>query len=853
MAYYMIATLRIGSNVIGIRLFDSSAKAQQTKVMDVKVENIKAVLLSKKAEIVNLELDNNGELQGVNGIIDRYTKLALPSLAVTGKTPLTVLNAMCTDDTGTCVGYEVVDYQGKVRKLKTEDVIKLVKQNGISNGKIVSREGIEDYIQPIIGTYPVQKITRSKIGGAKLDIRIGMPTGNQGGSELIRNTKAEVAQEVQSNDVFMALNSTQRKAIKDYYLWYTVDAFYKLAKGIRLNVPASKVEKLAELRGETRWVFAGIEDKYFMGGAHCELGHALRYAYYAAPEDEQDNPDARIIFGETCSGDFFDISPEDMKKLIKVRTSMSEEIKLLATIVTNHQENEYIEKLDVLYHTVDTLKSQGDLELVFGDKVSSALKAFLIAKLPFPQSLVKLCTKQIASFGIEKFYTKLFKSSNPSVVLKIFNTSSKNEYLNGVKEYLMFIATNKIEGGYAYDPYDEEKRHRDEGAYNKQTRLARSRELQKLRRRTCGTKFSWDEIHTIYQTAVVLEERSPVVLQKLANMNEKPEEIIGYLNRYLRSVSNYSIRVDYLDDLNAVRSALLYARVNDSIVRYGYDVVAKLSSTGFIQNYRDADSLLKNVSRLKGDIIIDRGIEEILRVVNSQRNLESERTRMVAEAARKEQEERKKAVEEAQQKERERQASIKEMQRIAELDRAAREAKKAERKAAKGESKEEIPDGEELITALKDLIGTTASPSDPYGVKVSKSILSRNQPWWELSKSQRWRLRQTYTEVTKESKTQKSQGEAQVSSTQPTSAESASILDDTNNAYLLGEHPEIESDIDLIIEAYNTRDPKLDDVYKATRYAVKIAFYIKKYRKASDKQLKHIKKAVEILRVTGDK
>ena len=257
MAYFMIAAIYAGSNLIGVRLFDTAAKAKQTKVMDVKVSNIKSVILSKKAKIENLELDEHGDLQGTNGIIDRYTRLKIPGNQPVGQTPIVIASIMRLADTNEAIGYEVVDYQGQTRKLKTEDAIKLVKQFGIANGRVVSKNGLE-FIATIVGDYPVTPITKSKMGGAKLDVQIGLPTGKRSGGDLVKHTKAEVNVEVENSDVFMSLNATQRQAIRNYYIWYTVDAFYRLAKGIRLNVPPSKVEKLAELRGESKWIFAGM-------------------------------------------------------------------------------------------------------------------------------------------------------------------------------------------------------------------------------------------------------------------------------------------------------------------------------------------------------------------------------------------------------------------------------------------------------------------------------------------------------------------------------------------------------------------------------------------------------------------
>ena len=851
MAYFMIAAIYAGSNLIGIRLFDTAAKAKQTKVMDVKVSNIKSVILSKKAKIENLELDEHGELQGTNGIIDRYTRLKIPGNQPVGQTPIVITSIMRLADTNEAIGYEVVDYQGQTRKLKTEDAIKLVKQFGIANGRVVSKNGLE-FIATIVGDYPVTPITKSKMGGAKLDIQIGLPTGKRSGGDLVKHTKAEVNVEVENSDVFMSLNATQRQAIRNYYIWYTVDAFYRLAKGIRLNVPPSKVEKLAELRGESKWIFAGIEDKYFMGGAHCELGHALRYAYYAVPEDEKDDPDARIIFGETCSGDFFDISPEDMKKLIKVRTIMSEEIKNFSNIVTNHLEGESFEKLNLLYQVVDILQRQGELELVFGNKIASAMKSFMIAKLPFPQSLVKLSTQKIKSFGIENFYSKLFKNIRRETLSKILNNQTRNDFLSGMQEYLNFIATNKIEGGYAYDPYDKEHRHRDEGAYNKSTRASRASLLSKIRRKMGGTKFTWDELYEAMDTVSILEDRYPVLLDMVAKAGGNLGDIADYFYKGFMALSGYKVSQNYLDDVNAVRS-LMYYGLEPSIIRarYGCNVASQISTTGFVRTYSSVHELHKTVERLKVDLVLQRGLDEILRVVKSQKNIEqaNESVGRSADEQTKEQAARKQLRDEAIAAEKKRDEARRVFREQAEREAKEKAQRRADKKAADAGHPDEV-DGPRLLEVLKEMIGTTVIPTDNYGIRVSKDILSRKVPWEGLTRSQRWRLQNTYKELTESSSTGDNQKVDEVPAS--TSGEASKVLDSSdNNTYLLSEHPEIESDVDLIIQASRDKDPRIEQVYKVSHYAVRIAYSVKKYQKVSDKQLKHIRKAVEILSSGG--
>lgn len=303
------------------------------------------------------------------------------------------------------------------------------------------------------------------------------------------------------------MNNTQRSVLKKYYTWYTVDVYKGLAKNTRLNLAPGKAEKLAQLRGIDKWQFAGVNDSFLEGNykAKCELGHNLRYEYFAIPEESADGANARvkdwrvhgyngfrttrgqqdnlrdrgaIVFGETCAGDFFNIAPEDMKKLVKTRKTMSDEIELMANIITNNETLTYVKKCTFLYESLKALGSGENIVKVFGDKVGSTLIAFMQASLPFPKSLVILAGDEVRK-DMSKFFSNVYSGYKDTI--KRILLSNKGEPLHNIKDVFEYIANYSIEGAYQYNPLtDKESTRRDIGAYNKDTRAHRTYLIRKL-------------------------------------------------------------------------------------------------------------------------------------------------------------------------------------------------------------------------------------------------------------------------------------------------------------------------------------------------------------------------------------
>lgn len=144
MSYIAIASIHDSSELIGIRLLEK----ETGKVRDVPLTNIQDLIISDRIHVENLDVKNE-VVVGYNGSIDRLPKVLNYNLV--GKSALTILWQI--DE----VGYMVADFAGNIANVKTSDVIKYANLNGISNGKVVKKDG-KEFISAIEGTYGVKKL-----------------------------------------------------------------------------------------------------------------------------------------------------------------------------------------------------------------------------------------------------------------------------------------------------------------------------------------------------------------------------------------------------------------------------------------------------------------------------------------------------------------------------------------------------------------------------------------------------------------------------------------------------------------------------------------------------------------------
>lgn len=462
-----IATIYNGNSCIGIRICDINSKDK--KVMDASLKSCVMQLTNNPGVVRNLYLTPVG-IKLKNGSLDRLTRLSSSGRVLGNYAagfPLLIVNQIES------IGYTVIDPFGKLRKIPNDKFIEEAKRAGIVNGvlKFIPEENREIAVG-LEEAYDIAHVAKSKTGGVNNTLKMAMDLSKDT-KAIAKNVQVNVDNELGYSDVFKAVSREQKQVIQDYYMWYTVDVFNSLSSVANLKVSESKKMKLTELRGDIRWQFGGIRDTGALGFSKCSLGHPLRYEYYAVGYDNKGQAVSQIIFGETCSGDFFDISVEDMRKLVKIRKKMSEEIEAMTYVQSNSLNSSLWGQYELIVNCIKKLGLSGCVE-VFGEKISKTLHNFMSVDMPFPESLVKLARKKAYRSDTVKqgtgnvFWKKVFPNYS-DVIDWIYSKDARlSQVSRFAQDYVEYMCYNRLDGPYAYDPI--RKIGKDEGGFNNKTR-----------------------------------------------------------------------------------------------------------------------------------------------------------------------------------------------------------------------------------------------------------------------------------------------------------------------------------------------------------------------------------------------
>ena len=118
MRMIMIAGIYNGETRVGFRILDAdSVNNGVGQVIDAPDDKVYAVLSSNKIE--NLEVKNK-KLKGSNGDISRFGRIIDGRQEVGVQSPLVIISQVGD------VGYIVSDSMGKVKQMRTEDLIRLL-------------------------------------------------------------------------------------------------------------------------------------------------------------------------------------------------------------------------------------------------------------------------------------------------------------------------------------------------------------------------------------------------------------------------------------------------------------------------------------------------------------------------------------------------------------------------------------------------------------------------------------------------------------------------------------------------------------------------------------------------------
>lgn len=134
---------------------DQITHKEKWSYKDVSADQLKAVLLAKRARVVEMDYDPTKDHPdcwvGLNGSIDRYTSIYGHSTR--GNTSVVILEQIGNTD------YIVSDWRCNVITIKQEDFVRLLSNSNYSlaNGKLVTKNGVS-FISAISGSYITRQL-----------------------------------------------------------------------------------------------------------------------------------------------------------------------------------------------------------------------------------------------------------------------------------------------------------------------------------------------------------------------------------------------------------------------------------------------------------------------------------------------------------------------------------------------------------------------------------------------------------------------------------------------------------------------------------------------------------------------
>lgn len=812
---FAIAKIVDRNKPIGLRIADVESKNVQYR--DVSLDSIYKVLSSGNITIENIGI-LDGDIVGTNGSIDRLASVTTTGELI-GKAPLVIINKIGD------VGYTIVDHKGLLKKVREEDVVAYAKQFGIANGKVVVKNGLE-YVSSINGEYDVQEVSASKLGKNK-EVAINLTIGRDN-RNIAKNAKIAAEDEIDSSDVFKSMTKEQRKVIQDYYMWYTVSIYENMAKGMRFKAKESKVETLAQLRGEDEWEFAGIKDMGFLGASKCELGHSLRYEYHAVARDESGKEVDRIVFGETCSGDFFEISKEDMAKLVKIRMMMTDEIKLMADITTNHTEKEEWEKIQLLVDVLKRIAKIGNTkELmynIYGEKIANTLANFLNVNLPFPESLVLLAKERVYKRGIFNFWSELFPE-HADLIQEVSSSLSHYDMKGVTNLYLRYVGQIKLGGQFGYNPTKYEwvngsqrnlkigkndllgreffGSNKKPGGFSKKDAEMVKSVQYRIFIYIRGKEFTLKEVECVLQLLKEYDDGYKA-------MKELDDLVVKQYGTNLKPLLYNANEDEVMYD---IAYGLLYSRDKVDISRsYRYTRNREIRSLG-------TEKMLELIKKRHTDEF-KAAMNKLLIDLEEKNRQDEEELKKLAERKRKEEEERQRAEEERQRVEAEKAKEEAERKRI--------EAEEKDKKAQEDDESYKS----DRVYKLGELIEKYPDVEVKYYTRIAQDILKRKLRFNDLSYKQKKMIEQSEIDYF--------------------AADGREVPKElVNNTYTLDEKPQIKEEVERVL-SYKDNKNVYDKVVVITPKVFDIAASIQKNNKVSDKQYKHIKAAISIINLIGD-
>ena len=224
-----------------------------------------------------------------------------------------------------------------------------------------------------------------------------------------------------NNNMYVFLSNTQMEIVKKYMRMRTKEVFNQLSSRYsRLAVKPEKALKLYDLmQGLDDWVYDGTVDTGYVGGGHCELGHALRYQHWAVSE----STGKELVFGSTCAGDFFGITAEALKAIDGARDVTLEEIKVILYLLYSGNAETYAEEV---YGDLESMCSIPEVKEQFRSILGSygpIFTAMMNNNLPLTKYLVEKVDK------LRAWYENTYKSKLKQDEIRKRLAGISNEYV----------------------------------------------------------------------------------------------------------------------------------------------------------------------------------------------------------------------------------------------------------------------------------------------------------------------------------------------------------------------------------------------------------------------------------------
>lgn len=336
----------------GVNVLDEATLIEELTRQGVQLENAKIL---------------DGKLVGYPAPISKY--------GVDGDETVYVVCEECRDEAGNVVGYNAYDNYGCSAYIERDYALAYANSAKFANA--IFDEATQLFRPYRGGTFSVVAPEAAEV------IR--------GTSEIQKLAECAVNIGRMENEAYQYMTAEQIKHIQEYYKWHTIYAYKEIACSLRMGVSPNKVAQLERLKGAGDWTFAGVYDGGYMGAGTCALGHTLRYIFTAV----NNSNGQELIFGETCVGDFFELSPAALKALTKAKNTMSSELKEIGVILETRALQEY---MDGISEFVSLLSALGDNAAgIVGSKAIRFAWRFMELNMPIPYSLIDFILQRLRS------------------------------------------------------------------------------------------------------------------------------------------------------------------------------------------------------------------------------------------------------------------------------------------------------------------------------------------------------------------------------------------------------------------------------------------------------------------------